>query len=85
MKPLPPGWTLDSLLENAKASMFGMGGEAVCTECGTSHQGLEPDVTDYHCDECGADAVQGAEELLIPYAAQDGGATTAKDGGDHAN
>ena len=36
-----------------------------CTECGCEHYGVEPDAREYECEECGADKVYGAEELLI--------------------
>lgn len=36
-----------------------------CRECGTEHDGVEPDARNYKCDHCGAMAVYGAEEMLI--------------------
>ncbi len=39
-----------------------------CTDCGAEKDGCEPDARNYTCDECGADSVFGAEELLIMYA-----------------
>ena len=36
-----------------------------CTECGAERTGVEPDAEEYPCDECGAYAVAGAEQLLI--------------------
>lgn len=36
-----------------------------CTECGAETYGVEPDARRYPCDECGARAVYGAQELLI--------------------
>ncbi len=36
-----------------------------CTACGASASGVEPDARSYECDTCGANAVYGAEELLL--------------------
>ena len=36
-----------------------------CTECGAEAYGVEPDARNYECEECGAYAVSGAEELLM--------------------
>lgn len=36
-----------------------------CAECGIEACNVEPDARLYECDECGALAVFGAEELLI--------------------
>jgi predicted RNA-binding Zn-ribbon protein involved in translation (DUF1610 family) len=36
-----------------------------CTECGAMREMCEPDAREYECDECGALAVYGAEELVI--------------------
>jgi hypothetical protein len=36
-----------------------------CTACGAEAYGVEPDARRYECEECGARAVYGAEELLI--------------------
>jgi hypothetical protein len=36
-----------------------------CRECGHETDGVEPDARNYHCDHCGANAVYGAEEMLI--------------------
>lgn len=35
-----------------------------CTECGEFREMCEPDADGYHCEACGADAVQGADNLL---------------------
>ena len=52
---------LDRLMEAAQSDDY-MG---FCTACGSEAYGVEPDARRYTCDECGADAVYGAEELLI--------------------
>ena len=36
-----------------------------CVRCGTEHYCVEPDARKYQCEECGALAVYGAEEILI--------------------
>jgi hypothetical protein len=36
-----------------------------CIECGEQAYGVEPDARSYRCESCGANAVFGAEELLI--------------------
>ena len=36
-----------------------------CIECGDQACGVEPDARRYRCESCGANAVYGAEELLI--------------------
>ena len=36
-----------------------------CVACGAEKGGCEPDAREYCCDDCGAMAVYGAEELLI--------------------
>lgn len=36
-----------------------------CIECGEPAYGVEPDARGYECENCGRNAVYGAEELLI--------------------
>ena len=36
-----------------------------CLECGEQRGECEPDARGYYCDNCGCNAVYGAEELLI--------------------
>jgi hypothetical protein len=36
-----------------------------CTDCGEEAYGCEPDAEGYTCESCGAEAVYGAEQLLI--------------------
>ena len=36
-----------------------------CKQCGAEAEGVEPDARDYVCDECGEEAVYGAEEILL--------------------
>ena len=36
-----------------------------CLACGSESYGIEPDARKYHCDECDASEVYGAEEILM--------------------
>ena len=36
-----------------------------CLDCGWMQESCEPDARNYHCDECGADRVFGAQEVLL--------------------
>lgn len=36
----------------------------VCLSCGEEREMCEPDADNYHCESCGEDAVQGADNLL---------------------
>lgn len=36
-----------------------------CTECGAYHEGIEPDARNYECENCGARAVFGAEQIIL--------------------
>jgi hypothetical protein len=36
-----------------------------CIKCGAERDCCEPDARGYQCEECGEDAVYGAEELVI--------------------
>ena len=40
-------------------------GGGFCKDCGTEHDSIEPDATEYACEECGSPSVYGAEELLL--------------------
>lgn len=37
----------------------------ICLSCENQQSGCEPDVRNYQCEECGANQVFGAEELLV--------------------
>ena len=56
--------TIDRIIEAAES------GEDMgfCLACGADAYGVEPDARKYECEECGAEKVYGAEELLIMYA-----------------
>lgn len=36
-----------------------------CYECGYEQDGVEPDARGYECEDCGAKAVTGAEEIIL--------------------
>jgi len=36
-----------------------------CTNCGAKKECCEPDANNYTCDECGANKVQGCDNLLL--------------------
>ena len=36
-----------------------------CLACGEEAYGVEPDAIHYECENCGADEVFGAEEILL--------------------
>jgi predicted RNA-binding Zn-ribbon protein involved in translation (DUF1610 family) len=42
--------------------------EGFCIACGASRHQVEPDARNYPCDNCGADEVFGAEEILMEVA-----------------
>jgi len=52
-------------VEEVEAAMFGLSSPGRCIECGADHDGVEPDAHEYECEECGAMAVYGIEEMLI--------------------
>lgn len=41
------------------------GNLGACIVCGAEAEGVEPDARAYKCEECGALAVYGLEELLV--------------------
>ena len=60
--------TDDAILHAAERRMFDLDNPGFCIVCGCEHEGCEPDARNYKCESCGADAVFGAEELLIHIA-----------------
>jgi len=52
-------FTLEEI-EEASEAMSGF-----CIECGAERGCCEPDAREYPCEECGANAVYGAEELVM--------------------
>lgn len=39
--------------------------EGICTECGHTQSGVEPDAMGYHCEECGESSVVGIETAIM--------------------
>jgi predicted RNA-binding Zn-ribbon protein involved in translation (DUF1610 family) len=56
-----PQLNIDAIMEAAESGEY----IGFCTACGAEADGVEPDARKYECEECGANAVYGAEELLI--------------------
>jgi hypothetical protein len=50
-----------AVLEDAEGTTSSPG---FCHVCGAEASGVEPDAHDYPCDECGAEAVTGAQDTL---------------------
>ncbi len=59
---------IDEVIASARESLFGMGTDGFCLECGGVRDGCEPDAEKYECWDCGELAVYGAETLLIVVA-----------------
>ena len=38
-----------------------------CIACGAAAYDVEPDARRYECDDCGANKVYGAQEILLSY------------------
>ena len=38
-----------------------------CIACGAEEYDVEPDARRYECDDCGANKVYGAQEILLSY------------------
>jgi len=55
-----PSITLDTILAAVEDDYIG-----ICVRCGQEQEGVEPDARKYECESCGANAVYGAEELLM--------------------
>jgi hypothetical protein len=65
-KPLPKPkvkWTGTITVRQFKSARSANKG--YCRDCGAPRAHCEPDATDYHCESCGHDSVQGAEEYLF--------------------
>ena len=60
-----PSITEERIIEAAELSMFGDEYPGFCLDCGADADCCEPDAEGYRCDECGANAVLGAEQLMF--------------------
>ncbi len=52
---------VDRIIEAVQAD----DGTGFCLKCGEDQMGVEPDAEKYECECCGANAVYGAEQLLL--------------------
>lgn len=57
--------TIDVLLAAVERRITTLDNPGFCVQCGAESDSCEPDARNYQCDECGANAVFGAEELLL--------------------
>lgn len=57
--------TLRRLEEAIRRSYTNLDNPGFCVKCGSDYEGCEPDAREYKCDQCGENAVYGAEELLF--------------------
>lgn len=62
---LHPKITVDVLLEAVQQTTFGLENKGFCNACGMEHDSCEPDMRKGECENCGENAVYGAEELMI--------------------
>ena len=53
--------TLDQVIDAIESGEY----IGLCIACGTESYGVEPDARKYPCEECGENAVYGAQELLF--------------------
>jgi len=64
---LPSTLSLDDVMAAAEEQMFGLGNDGFCLKCGHQQDGCEPDARGYRCEDCGANAVYGATEIMMVY------------------
>lgn len=57
--------TDELILEAAERGTLSLDNPGICLMCGVENDACEPDARNYVCEACGADAVFGAEELLM--------------------
>lgn len=62
---LHPSITHKRLMAAIEESMFGTSNIGFCIHCGAKTHGVEPDAEKYRCEECGKQAVYGAEQILL--------------------
>lgn len=60
-----PSITVDVVAEAVEREMTSLDNPGFCLICGEEASGVEPDARNYTCDNCGAEQVFGAEELLL--------------------
>ena len=52
-------------MDAVERSLTSLDNPGFCLACGYEQDGCEPDAREYECEECGAERVFGAEELLL--------------------
>lgn len=65
MMPKHIAVTLDQVMQAVEADEY----LGFCVTCGTEHMNVEPDAREYPCEECGENAVYGAQELIFTMVA----------------
>jgi hypothetical protein len=60
-----PSITLQRLMDADMRRRTTLDDPGLCVVCGNEQAGTEPDARRYRCEACGAQAVFGAEELLL--------------------
>lgn len=60
--------TDDVIAEAVERGNTSLDNPGFCLICGAEQDGCEPDARNYECEACGAEAVYGAEELLMVIA-----------------
>lgn len=60
-----PSITPDRVCAAVEARMTTLDNPGFCLECGEDAMGVEPDARKLQCEMCLAEAVYGADELLI--------------------
>ena len=56
---------MDRVMEAVEESWSSCSNPGFCLECGYEQEGCEPDAEGYECENCGEDAVMGAENVLM--------------------
>lgn len=57
--------TADRIIAAVESETFGLDNPGFCAACGAEYDDCEPDTRERRCEDCGACAVYGAEELLF--------------------
>lgn len=60
--------SVDRIMELVESNMSDCTNIGICRACGFEQDGCEPDARNYLCENCQANEVFGAEELLLMYA-----------------
>ena len=63
-----PSITAERVAQAVEREITTLDNPGFCLACGNESEGYEPDAEQYTCDNCGANAVYGAAEILIAIA-----------------